>query len=184
MHSFASRKMLLLTVNLFTIAAISSRADSTLMRAAEFALLLPNVPEACAIGMAPTTSTMMALALGDALSVALMHQQIEAMKIAVHAANEHFADERAMYLTPEQLLAPGSLERAAKRIGDRAAPLPPVSLPVGEDTVYLTTADSDGMMVSFIQSNFRAFGLLAPMPIPIRCDRELGGFFSTLPFKT
>ena len=91
-------------------------------------------------------------------SVALIHQQIEAMKIAVHAANEHFADERAMYLTPEQLLAPGSLERAAKRIGDRAAPLPPVSLPVGEDTVYLTTADSDGMMVSFIQSNFRAFG--------------------------
>lgn len=91
-------------------------------------------------------------------SVALIHQQIEAMKIAVHAANEHFADARAMYLTPEQLLEPGSLERAAKRIGDRAAPLPPVSLPVGEDTVYLTTADSDGMMVSFIQSNFRAFG--------------------------
>ena len=57
------------------IAAISSRADSTLMRAAEFALLLPKVPEACAIGMAPTTSTTMALALGDALSVALMHQR-------------------------------------------------------------------------------------------------------------
>ena len=57
------------------IAAISSRADSTLMHAAEFALLLPNVPEACAIGMAPTTSTTMALALGDALSVALMHQR-------------------------------------------------------------------------------------------------------------
>ena len=90
--------------------------------------------------------------------MALIHQQIEAMKIAVHAANEHFADARAMYLTPEQLLEPGSLERAAKRMSDRAAPLPPVSLPVGEDTVYLTTADSDGMMVSFIQSNFRAFG--------------------------
>ena len=57
------------------IAAISSRADSTLMQAAEFALLLPDVPEACLIGMAPTTSTTMALALGDALAVALMHQR-------------------------------------------------------------------------------------------------------------
>lgn len=36
--------------------------------------------------------------------------------------------------------------------------LPPVSLPVGHDTVYLTTADAQGMMMSFIQSNFRAFG--------------------------
>ena len=91
-------------------------------------------------------------------SVELMHLQIEAMKIAVHAANEHFADAAAMHLSPEQLLEPGSLQRAAKRITDQAAPLPPVSLPVGEDTVYLTTADADGMMVSFIQSNFRAFG--------------------------
>ena len=33
-----------------------------------------------------------------------------------------------------------------------------MSLPVGHDTVYLTCADADGMMVSFIQSNFRAFG--------------------------
>ena len=57
------------------IAAVSSRADSTLMQAAEFALLLPDVPEACAIGMAPTTSTTLALAIGDALAVALMHQR-------------------------------------------------------------------------------------------------------------
>ena len=98
------------------------------------------------------------LPLAELDSAALMHQQIEAMKIAVHAASQHFADERAMFVSPEQLLEPGSLERAAKKIGDRAALLPPVSLPVGEDTVYLTTADTDGMMVSFIQSNFRAFG--------------------------
>ena len=36
--------------------------------------------------------------------------------------------------------------------------LPPMTLPVSHDTVYLTCADSSGMMVSFIQSNFRAFG--------------------------
>ena len=98
------------------------------------------------------------LPLAELDSAALMHRQIEAMKIAVHAASQHFADERAMFVSPEQLLEPGSLERAAKSIGDRATLLPPVSLPVGEDTVYLTTADTDGMMVSFIQSNFRAFG--------------------------
>ncbi|WP_371039396.1 MULTISPECIES: SIS domain-containing protein [unclassified Rhodosalinus] len=54
------------------LVAISSRADSTLMGAADHALLLPDAPEACAIGMAPTTSTTMAMALGDALAVALM----------------------------------------------------------------------------------------------------------------
>ena len=96
--------------------------------------------------------------LPDLDSVELMHQQIEAMKIAVHAANEHFADAQAMFLAPEELLAPGSLARAAAGIGASAAALPPVSLPVGEDTVYLTTADANGLMVSFIQSNFRAFG--------------------------
>ncbi|SEQ91570.1 KpsF/GutQ family sugar-phosphate isomerase [Thalassovita taeanensis] len=54
------------------LVAISSRADSTLMRAADLRLLLPDAPEACPMGMAPTTSTTLALALGDALAVALM----------------------------------------------------------------------------------------------------------------
>lgn len=54
------------------VIAISARSDSTLMRAATWRLLLPDTPEACPIGMAPTTSTTMALALGDALAVALM----------------------------------------------------------------------------------------------------------------
>ena len=57
------------------MAAISSNSDSTLMRAADFALGLPDVAEACAIGMAPTTSTTMTLALGDALAVTLMHER-------------------------------------------------------------------------------------------------------------
>ena len=55
--------------------AISSRADSTLMKAADLRLLLPAAREACAIGMAPTTSTTLTLALGDALAVALMEQR-------------------------------------------------------------------------------------------------------------
>ncbi|MBN8291129.1 KpsF/GutQ family sugar-phosphate isomerase [Rhodobacter sp. NTK016B] len=55
--------------------AISRKADSTLMRAADLRLLLPDAPEACSIGMAPTTSTTLTLALGDALAVALMQQR-------------------------------------------------------------------------------------------------------------
>ncbi|MFN4100078.1 MAG: SIS domain-containing protein [Pararhodobacter sp.] len=54
------------------ILGISKRADSTLMRAATCKLTLPDLPEACSIGMAPTTSTTLTLALGDALAVALM----------------------------------------------------------------------------------------------------------------
>ncbi len=54
---------------------ISGRVESTLMRAADFRLTLPDAPEACIIGMAPTTSTTLTLALGDALAVAVMERR-------------------------------------------------------------------------------------------------------------
>lgn len=52
--------------------AISSRPHSTIMRSADYRLALPAMPEACPNGMAPTTSTTMMIALGDALAIALM----------------------------------------------------------------------------------------------------------------
>ncbi len=54
------------------LVAITGRAGSTLARAADEALMLPAAPEACPNGLAPTTSTTMQLALGDALAVALL----------------------------------------------------------------------------------------------------------------
>jgi arabinose-5-phosphate isomerase len=57
------------------LVAISGRPGSTLMTAADYELLLPAAPEACIIGMAPTTSTTLTLALGDALAIALMEQR-------------------------------------------------------------------------------------------------------------
>lgn len=57
------------------MAAISSKVDSTLMQAADYKLILTTAPEACSIGMAPTTSTTLTLALGDALAVALMKRR-------------------------------------------------------------------------------------------------------------
>jgi arabinose-5-phosphate isomerase len=53
---------------------MSSKEGSTLMRAADLRLTLPQEPEAGS-GIAPTTSTTLALALGDALAMALMEQR-------------------------------------------------------------------------------------------------------------
>jgi len=57
------------------IIAIGANPDSTLIKAADVTLLLPRAPEACPMGLAPTTSTTMMLALGDALAVALMERK-------------------------------------------------------------------------------------------------------------
>lgn len=57
------------------LVAITSKAESTLARAATTLLLLPAAEEACPIGMAPTTSSTMMIALGDALAVALMERR-------------------------------------------------------------------------------------------------------------
>ena len=54
------------------LASITSNGDSTLSLASDFKLVLPNHEEACHIGMAPTTSTTLAIALGDAIAVSLM----------------------------------------------------------------------------------------------------------------
>lgn len=58
--------------------AITSVMDSTMSKAADLTLLIPNkktAPEACPLGLAPTTSTTTTLALGDALAVALIEQK-------------------------------------------------------------------------------------------------------------
>lgn len=58
------------------LIGVAARPQSTLMRQADLALVLPAAPEACGNGIVPTTSTTMTLALGDALAIALMeHRQ-------------------------------------------------------------------------------------------------------------
>jgi arabinose-5-phosphate isomerase len=54
------------------LVAVTSRPGSTLARHADVALVLPAAPEACPMGLAPTTSTTLMLALGDAIAVALL----------------------------------------------------------------------------------------------------------------
>jgi arabinose-5-phosphate isomerase len=57
------------------LIGVASRADSTLIKQSDVALLLPKAAEACGNGIVPTTSTTMTLALGDALAVALMEHR-------------------------------------------------------------------------------------------------------------
>ncbi len=54
------------------LVAFTSRADSALGLAADVCLTMPRMAEACPNGLAPTTSTTMTLALGDALAMALL----------------------------------------------------------------------------------------------------------------
>jgi len=54
------------------IIGMSGRPQSPVLRAADVALLLPDAREACPVNIAPTTSTTMMLALGDALAVTVM----------------------------------------------------------------------------------------------------------------
>jgi arabinose-5-phosphate isomerase len=57
------------------LVAITSNVESTLARAAEVVLALPRSKEACPHGLAPTTSTMMQLALGDSIAIALLESK-------------------------------------------------------------------------------------------------------------
>jgi arabinose-5-phosphate isomerase len=57
------------------LVGVASRADSSLLRRADVALVLPRAEEACSVGLAPTTSTTMTIALGDALAVAMMERR-------------------------------------------------------------------------------------------------------------
>ena len=87
-----------------------------------------------------------------------VHLQVEAIKIAFSEAHRHIADPAFMEIGPASLLEESFLDSRAKEIRmDRAGHPEPLADPE-KGTVYFTAADRDGMMVSFIQSNYRGFG--------------------------
>jgi len=91
-------------------------------------------------------------------SIDSVHLQVEAMKIAWAEVERQLGDPDAMVLAPADFLEPGFLaQRAAGIDMARSAPLA-AQLPSSPDTVYLTAADQEGRMVSFIQSNYVGFG--------------------------
>ena len=92
-------------------------------------------------------------------SLQTRHIQIEAMKLAFADVYQHVADIRHMTeVTPAHLLDDAYLAQRARRISmDRATDFAHGMPPTG-GTIYLTAADANGMMISFIQSNYMGFG--------------------------
>ncbi len=90
--------------------------------------------------------------------VASQHLQIEAMKLAFADVYRYVADPRSMDVTPEQMLDPAYLASRARLIDLKRAQNFQAGNPVKGGTIYLTAADENGMMVSFIQSNYMGFG--------------------------
>jgi gamma-glutamyltranspeptidase/glutathione hydrolase len=91
-------------------------------------------------------------------SVESQHIQIEAMKLAMADLYRYVADPRTMEVTPEQMLDDAYLASRAKLIDPSRATLFPPGNPSSGGTIYLTAADENGVMVSFIQSNYMGFG--------------------------
>lgn len=87
-----------------------------------------------------------------------LHLQIEAMKLAFADARRYVADPEFMTVRASDMLDPDYLKSRAALIDPKRAKDPSWGTPPKGGTVYLTAADADGMMVSYIQSNFWSFG--------------------------
>jgi gamma-glutamyltranspeptidase/glutathione hydrolase len=104
------------------------------------------------------------------------HLQIEAMKLAFADAYRYVADPQIATVPVSGLLDPAYLASRRALIGDHAR-VPEPGRPSGGGTVYLCTADRDGMMVSFIQSNFEGFGSGVVVPeLGISLQNRAAGF--------
>ena len=86
------------------------------------------------------------------------HLQIEAMKLAFADIYKYVAEPSSMEVTPAQMLDDAYLASRAKLINMKKAQDFGAGNPVKGGTIYLTAADENGMMVSFIQSNYMGFG--------------------------
>ena len=94
----------------------------------------------------------------DPDGVEAQHLQIEAMKLAFADVYRYVAEPSAMDLSAGQLLDPDYLASRARLIDPRRAQDFRAGNPAKGGTIYLTAADENGMMVSFIQSNYMGFG--------------------------
>ena len=86
------------------------------------------------------------------------HLQIEAMKLAFADVYKYVAEPASMAVSVEQMLDDAYLASRAKLIDMKKAQDFGAGNPVKGGTIYLSAADEDGMMVSFIQSNYMGFG--------------------------
>lgn len=145
------------------LVALTAGANSTLAREADVVLLLPKEQEACPHGLAPTTSTMLQLAMGDALALALL-------------------EARGFTALDFRVFHPGGkLGAMLTHVGDlmhvgAEVPLVPVGTAVPEAIMMLAekrfgcvgVVDADGKLRGIISDGDVARGLtrnLADMPV-------------------
>ncbi len=107
------------------LIAITGRADSTLAKAADVALVLPAAEEACPLHLAPTTSTTMMLALGDTIAVALL-------------ARQQFSEQDFHALHPGGQLGRRFIKVADIMHGGDAVPLAGRGMAMGEALLVMT----------------------------------------------
>ncbi len=89
--------------------------------------------------------------------VRTLHAQMEALKLAFSDGRRYVSDSRWMQVKVEQLLGDAYMARRRSLIGEVALDPEPGDPRCG-DTIYLCTADREGNMVSYIQSNYMGFG--------------------------
>ena len=86
-----------------------------------------------------------------------LHQQIEAIKIAFSDTQKYLTDPKFMKMDVKYLLSQEYKDLRKKDLTDKAKLMEPIDYK-SSGTVYLATADQEGNMVSFIQSNYMGFG--------------------------
>ena len=111
---------------------------------------------------------------------ATVHLAIEATKLAMADLDQHVADGDAMRVSAESLLNPAYLASRAKKFDPARASDPGHGTPGASGTVCLATGDRDGMMVSFIQSNYMGFGSGVVVPGTGISMQNRGGGFNLL----
>ena len=109
-----------------------------------------------------------------------MHLEIEAMRLAFADAHEHLGDADHMRVKLDELLAPAYLRERARLIDPERLGSYGPGKPASGGTVYLAAADTEGRMVSFIQSNYKGFGSGVVVPgTGIALHNRAMGFVTT-----
>jgi arabinose-5-phosphate isomerase len=132
--------------NSIPVIGMTRAPDSTLGRLSDVLLLLPTVPEACPNGLAPTSSTTMALALGDALTMLLMDRR--------GFSREDFGSRH-----PGGKLG-RSLQTAGDYVADRPGDIPVVTADASVQEVILAVSEGRKGCVAVLGPDGRITGMV------------------------
>lgn len=128
------------------VIGMTRSTESTLGRMSNVVLEMPVVAEACPNGLAPTSSTTMSLALGDALTIAVMERR-------------GFSQEDFGHRHPGGKLGRG-LQTAGEYVGDRHNDVPGVALTAPVDQVVLAVSEGRRGCVAVLDETGRLVGMV------------------------